>query len=136
MIVKTLDNKPYPWKLIGCLVVGNKVEIKKSQLHLNARELLVQSFPTLQILEEVPIKPYNDLTLYLDFYLPLIQTAIEVHGQQHYQYSSLFHTSKWDFIRQVKNDKLKSEWCTVNNIDLIILPYNENIDEWKQRINN
>ncbi len=134
MIVQTLDNKPYSWKLIGHLATGKAADVKKSGLHLHARELLAQHFPTLQILEEVPVKPYNDLTLYLDFYLPLIQTAIEVHGIQHYQYNSMFHNTQWDFIRQTKNDKLKAQWCSLNGIDLIILPYYENIDEWQSRL--
>ena len=137
MIVHDLNGKSSPWKLTGHLATKNGYHNRKrSKLHLIARGLIAEIFPTLQVLEEVPIKPLPPLTLYLDFYLPLIQTTIEVHGQQHYAYSSLFHKTKWDFIKQRKNDSFKAQWCNINNIDLIILPYNEESSEWRNRLSS
>lgn len=134
MLVLDLSGKKKPWKLTGHLSTNQKyIDRPRSELHVTARKLLAELFPTLQILEEVPIHIDNNITLYLDFYLPLLQTAVEVHGQQHYAFNSFYHSKKWDFIIQKQNDKIKKQWCDLNNIDLIILPYNEKIDEWKQR---
>ena len=105
MLVEDIDGKRSSWKLTGHLATNNKyTDRKRSSFHLAARRLIISIFPTLQILEEVPVKISQPLTLYLDFYLPLTQTAIEVHGQQHYKFNSLFHKRKWDFIIQKKND--------------------------------
>lgn len=121
MIVFDLNDRQSKWKLNGKEVVCDTRS--RSKLHLKARGLIKVRFPTLRILEEVPIRVYNNKTLYLDFYLPLRKTAIEVHGQQHYEYNSQFHTSHLDLIKQRKNDSQKSEWCFKNNIELIVLPY-------------
>lgn len=33
-----------------------------------------------------------------------------------------------------KRDNEKKEWCELNNIQLVELPYNEDINEWRKRI--
>jgi hypothetical protein len=137
MLVVDLNGRKKPWKLTGYLPTNQDYYNRpRSELHLTARGLLSSIFPTLQILEEVAINVNGQLTLYLDFYLPLVQTAIEVHGQQHYNFVSHFHKTQWDFIVQTQNDKMKQRWCELNNLDLIILPYNESPKEWKERFNS
>ncbi len=137
MIVYDLDGKKSSWKLTGYTSTNNKyINRPRSKLHLAARKLLSTEFPTLQLLEEVSVKIQPRLTLYLDFYIPLLHTAIEVHGAQHYSYTSFYHKRKWDFVIQKKNDAFKLEWCNLNHIDLITLPYDEDINEWRQRLSN
>ena len=132
MNVKDLDGNTQSWHLTGHMAKG-KID-HKSSLHIKARLLLVETFPTLQILEEVPIPLRKSETLYLDFYLPLIKTCIEVHGEQHYNFVGFYHNNQLTFLKSQKRDKDKQEWCLINNIKHIVLPYNETIEQWRERI--
>lgn len=38
------------------------------------------------------------------------------------------------FMKHKKRDLDKQEWCSVNSIQYIELPFNETIEEWKDRI--
>ena len=107
----------------------------KSNFHLLARELLKQNYPTLQILEEIPILIRKLETLYMDFFIPLSKKCIEVHGEQHYEFTPFYHRTKLDFFKQQKRDREKREWCHINNIAYIELPYNKQ-EDWLEIINN
>ena len=75
MQIKDLDGNTHHWKLIGGIAkasVGNK-----SSLHLQARQLIKDCFPTLQVLEEISIPLRRTEHLILDFYLPLNKKCIE-----------------------------------------------------------
>lgn len=134
MQVKDLDGNIHNWQLIGNIAHG--AITKKSSLHLKARELIHECFPTLQVLEEVPISIRRGETLYLDFYLPLNKRCIEVHGEQHYAFNRFYHHTLLGFIKHQKRDKEKKEWCEINNITLIELPFDKSLEEWKNRINS
>lgn len=107
---------------------------QKSSYHLEARHLLQKMFPTMSLLEEVTIHPRKGQVAYLDFYVPLIKMAVEVHGEQHYKYSQHFHLTPAGFIASRKRDIDKVEWCKLNEITIIELAYNEEIDVWAARI--
>lgn len=107
----------------------------KSNFHLMARDLLKKEYPTLQILEEVPIQIRRSETLYMDFFIPLSKKCIEVHGEQHYEFTPFYHRTKLDFFKQQKRDREKQEWCHINNLTYIELPYDKQ-DEWLGIINN
>lgn len=107
----------------------------KSNFHLLARELLKQNYPTLQILEEIPIQIRKSETLYMDFFIPLSKKCIEVHGEQHYEFTPFYHRTKLDFFKQQKRDREKREWCHINNIAYIELPYNKQ-EDWLEIISN
>lgn len=132
MNVVDLDNNTVSWHLTGHISKGRIKE--KSSYHLLARNLITDSFPTLQLLEEVPIPLRKSETLYLDFYLPLIRKAIEVHGEQHYKFVPFYHNSKINFLKAQKRDNEKREWCEKNGIQHIVLPYNQSLDEWSKII--
>ena len=134
MLVKDLDGNNHNWQLTGNMPKGKVVN--KSSLHLKARELISLSYPTLQILEEVPIILKKGETLYLDFYIPLKKTCIEVHGEQHYKFVSFYHSNMLNFLKAQKRDREKQEWCELNNIQYIALPYNEEHNQWLERIKN
>jgi hypothetical protein len=38
------------------------------------------------------------------------------------------------FMKHKKRDQEKKEWCEINGIEYIELPYNETVAEWKKRI--
>jgi hypothetical protein len=107
----------------------------KSSFHLLARNLLKDIYPTLQIIEEVSIQIRKSETLYMDFFIPLNKKCIEVHGEQHYKFTPFYHRSKIDFLKQQKRDREKIEWCYINNIQYIELPYDKQ-EDWLEIINN
>lgn len=133
MNVKDLDGNINAWHITGNIVKDNIA--KKSSYHLAARELLKNLYPTMQILEEVPVSTRRSETLYLDFYLPLIKTCVETHGEQHYKFVAHYHANKLAFLKAQKRDKDKKEWCEINGIRYVELPFDKQ-DEWEKIIVN
>lgn len=107
----------------------------KSSLHMEARQVLKGLYPTLQIIEEVPVYIRKSEVLYMDFFIPLTRKCVEVHGEQHYAFIPFYHRSQLDFLKQKKRDRDKKEWCDINNIQYIELPYNKQ-KEWMNIINH
>lgn len=134
MLIKDLNGNTHNWQLTGNMAKG-KIS-NRSSLHLTTRSIITQNYPTLQILEEVPIPLKNRETLYLDFYLPLKKTCIEVHGEQHYKFVPFYHSTILNFLKSQKRDREKEEWCELNNIKHVILRYDENEQTWNERIKN
>ena len=134
MLIKDLDGNTHNWQLTGNMAKG-KIS-NKSSLHLQARQLITTAFPTLQILEEVPIQLRKKEILYLDFYLPLKKMCFEVHGEQHYKFIPFYHTTMLNFLKSQKRDREKEEWCELNGIKYVTLAYNETSEVWNERINN
>lgn len=134
MQVKDLDGASHNWNLTGNMAHG-KIS-NKSALHLGAREIITNHFPTLQILEEVPITLRKSETLYLDFYLPLKKLCIEVHGEQHYKFVGFYHNNMLAFLKSQKRDREKEEWCEINGIQYIVFPHYEDNNQWLERLKN
>lgn len=134
MLIRDLDGNSHNWLLTGNMAKGKTDN--RSSLHLMARSLLVEHFPTLQILEEVPINLRKSEILYLDFYLPLKKICFEVHGEQHYKFVAFYHSNMLNFLKAQKRDREKKEWCDINNIQYIELPHYESRDLWIERIKN
>lgn len=134
MHIKDLDGNSHLWHLTGNIARGKTTN--KSSHHLIARQLLKEIFPTLQLLEEVSIPLRKRETLYLDFYLPLKNLTVEVHGEQHYKFVGFYHNNMLGFLRSQKRDREKEEWCSINNIKHIVLPHFEDVGQWNQRIIN
>jgi very-short-patch-repair endonuclease len=130
MRVSKLDGTTTEWKIKGNLLHQCLSRQARSSYHLQARQLLHELFPTMQIYEEVPIPTGQ----FLDFYIPIKKLALEVHGEQHYKYVPFFHQSQMGFVKHKQNDSKKEEWCDANGIQLIILAYNESIDNWRERL--
>lgn len=126
-----LDGNQIKWQIKGHEVTGDTRP--RSELHLQARVLLKEKFPTQQILEEVSVPIRRGKTLYLDFYLPLRKIAIEVHGEQHFRRVAHFHDSPVAFATQLSNDRDKQEWCEINGITHIVLPYDKT-EDWELMI--
>ena len=132
MNVIDLDGNTSRLKLTG-YTIGINNRDSRSKYHLSARQLLKEKHPTLQILEEVSIKIRKGETLYLDFFIPLLNHAIEVHGQQHYKFSPFFHGSHMEYLKQLKRDREKKEWCEINNVEFTVLAYDE-MENWIKQI--
>lgn len=132
MDVVSLDGDNISWSLTGHISKGRMQN--KSSYHLQARELISSLYPTLQMLEEVSAPIKKGQVLYLDFYLPLLKWCVEVHGEQHYKFVPYYHGNIMSFLKSQNKDKEKKEWCEINGIKYIELPYNENIEQWKERL--
>jgi hypothetical protein len=131
MIVYDLDGNGSKWSILGNTKNNRK---NQSSLHRATCSMLSEIYPTLIILQEVPIVVRKNQTLFLDFYIPLLKTAVEVHGEQHYKFVAHYHSNAMGFIKHKKRDADKKEWCEINGIEHIELPYDENIEQWKLRI--
>jgi len=132
MKIRTLDGDLLKWKIEG---ISSKDTRSKSGLHQIAKELLHQRYPTLRILEEVSIPVKRRTVLFLDFYIPLMRLAYEVHGEQHYKFVKHFHGTALGFLEHKQRDANKKLWCEYNNIELITLPFNE-VDKWQKLLPN
>lgn len=133
MKIKDLDGNSQEWHLTGNSAKSKA--LNKSSLHLQARQLIKEMYPTLQVVEEIYIPLRKSEYLYLDFYLPLIRVCFEVHGIQHYEFTPFYHASRFSFAQAKKRDRDKQEWCELNNIKYVALPYNT-LDSWKEMIKN
>lgn len=131
MKVTDLNGKTSKWRIKG--FVAGDGHRASSNLHKVGREVIRSLFPTLQFKEEVPIDTGKG-TLFLDFYIPIHKMAVEVHGKQHYSFSLHFHQTRANFLYYKQRDQYKAEWCDINNIKLVVLPYNEEADEWRKRL--
>ena len=132
MIVKDLDGNESMWKISA--TPKSKKRTKKSTYHQLALKLIKKTYPIYPVCQETPINIHDNFWLYLDIYLPTINIALEIHGEQHYKFNTLFHKHKLDFVKQRRNDRLKREWCELNKVGLIVLPYNESVEQWLDRI--
>ena len=136
MKVTGINGKEYAWNLNGYAVAANDT----SKYHVRARNLLKEMYHSYRILEEVKL-PGSTMThkkgvLFLDFLIPQIKLGIEVHGQQHYEYTPFFHKNKAEFMLAKAKDEDKIEWCEINKVDLIILKYSDTDEQWRDQIEN
>lgn len=106
-----------------------------SSLHKQAFELVRAIYPSDAIIEEISLPIARGKTLFGDIYLPARKFLVEPHGEQHYSYSSFFYKSRRDFLLAQKRDRDKEEWCKLNDITYIELPFNK-IDEWEAILKN
>lgn len=107
-----------------------------SGYHGKVRKLLNEMFDA--IVEELPLKgskTEKNRTLAADFYIPSHNLIIEVHGEQHYKYIPHFHKTKLDYVKSLGRDRTKIKWCNMNNIDIVVLKYDEE-DKWRDQIEN
>ena len=65
---------------------------------------------------------YNGLYRY-DFFLPEINTVLEVNGEQHYSYIKRFYKSKTDFSRAQERDRRKISYALAHGMKIYCIPY-------------
>ena len=69
--------------------------------------------------------------LTLDFYNHTRKIAIEVQGAQHLEFVKHFHKTRANFLRQIRRDDKKMDFCEINNIKLLqIYPDDELSEEY------
>ena len=131
------SGREYNWNLNKYDVYGNDKR-KRSKHHLRARELLREIYNSYRVLEEVKLPgstlPFRKSVLYLDFFIPVIRIGVEVHGRQHYEFTPFFHKNKAAFLKAKARDEDKMDWCSLNNINLIVLKYSDDNNAWRKTI--
>lgn len=134
MRVRGLDDREYSWSL------SSRPRANASKHHVRARNLLKKMYPCDSISEELALpgsRTKQNGTLFADFYLSSRKIMIEVQGEQHESFSMHLHKGdKRNFFKGKARDNTKRNWCLLNGITLIQLPYNESDDEWEARILN
>ena len=137
MKVVGLNGREYNLNLSKYDVKANDKR-KRSKHHIRARQLIRETFHSYRVLEEVKLPGSTSANkksvLYVDFFIPNINKAFEVHGRQHYEHIPFFHNTKADFLLAKARDEDKIEWCELNNIELVTLKYSGGDDEWRDTI--
>lgn len=102
-------------------------------------EKLINDILTKNCIDFIPQKRFDDckniLTLPFDFYLPKYNTCIEFDGIQHFKPIEFFGGEN-EFKRLKTNDTIKTEYCRLNNINLIRLPYTLSNEEIEEKVLN
>lgn len=131
MRVKGLDGRTYTWSFAGRSDNGPSGPMR-SGLHSRVRAFLRTVYPVDRIMEEVGLPGSNGLRV--DFYLPLRQLAVEAHGEQHYRFVMHFHNTMMGFLQSKERDQKKREWCALNDVRLVELPFDEQSEGWLMRM--
>ena len=111
----------------------------KSKPHKKAKKVLREVFPYDSRYEEVSLPGSNkgsSSILRADFFIPNQNLIVEIHGQQHYEFTVHFHKTKLDFYKSLARDKNKENWCKLNSIKFVALKYSESKNEWRESLLN
>lgn len=100
----------------------------KSKCQYNIGQVLRGVFPSDIILEEFYVPAEG---IYIDFFIPRIKLAVEINGAQHDKYTPFFHGTKTGFTEAKNRDKKKAEWCRLNDIIQLTLPWDCPLDAAK-----
>lgn len=130
-------NKTIVYASVDELTSGKKVScgcLKVSKGELKIKEILKElniSFEEQKTFEDCIF--INNL--YFDFYLPDYNLLIEYDGEQHFKPIEFFG-GKQKFEEQQKRDNFKNNYCLINNIRLIRIPYSDYQKITKEYIEN
>ena len=129
MIFKTLYGS------LGKVKKASKYRIKwgepsRSKFQTRIKELIFPYWQGHIVFEEFPIAGSR---LSLDFYNATNRMAIEVQGKQHTKYVEFFHgKSKINYLKQLKRDQDKLNFCGINDIFLLEIHDDDDIDYLKE----
>ena len=98
----------------------------------------IRSFLLEKNINFIPHKSFDDLKdvklLSYDFYIEEKNLLIEYNGIQHYSWQRHFQPTYHDFLIQKHHDWLKRKYCKKNNINLLVISYEEDIEECLKKI--
>lgn len=89
-------------------------------------------YPFDPVYEEIPLPGSKKLAL--DFLVPGIGLAVEVQGEQHYEFNAHFHGTRLGFMKAQQRDKRKKEWCVNNGFKYVELAYDGDDSFWRSEI--
>lgn len=115
MKFKTLDGKDRVVKNLKNSLV--KWDAKsKSKLQQKVKLFLKSYWQGDVVFEEMRVAGTR---LSLDFYNANKKIAIEVQGQQHFKYTPFFHSTRGGYLKQIKRDVNKIDFCALNEIQFV-----------------
>ena len=85
---------------------------------------LKQAFPNTRINAEYYVN-YQGQKLFFDFHMPTLSIVVEVQGVQHTEFNKHFHGTAENFKAQKKRDKIKTEWCHLEDMSLVCVNHDE-----------
>ena len=95
-----------------------------SLLAKSVLKVLKQALPNTRINSEYYVS-YNGQKLFFDFHVPNLNIAVEVQGVQHTEFNKHFHGSAETFKASKKRDRMKLEWCDLNDVTLVVVNHDE-----------
>jgi hypothetical protein len=115
MKFKTLDGKEKTVKNIKKFLI--KWDGKsRSKFQFEVKLFLKKFWEGDVVFEEMRIAGTR---LSLDFYNANKKIAIEVQGAQHFKYTPFFHSTRGGYLKQIKRDVSKIDFCELNKINLV-----------------
>ncbi len=104
----------------------------RSKFQKNVKKYLYKHWRYDAVYEEFKVAGTQ---LSLDFYNHTKKIAIEVQGAQHLQFVKHFHKTRANFLRQIRRDDKKLDFCEINGIELVqIYPDDELSEEYFEKI--
>ena len=91
----------------------------KSKLHKKAKKILREVFPYDSIYEEVSLPGSNkgsSSILRADFFIPNQNLIVEIHGQQHYEFTVHFHKIRFLQVSSQRQKQRKLVQAKLNKI--------------------
>jgi len=95
-----------------------------SLLAKNVQQTLKEIFPNTRIKAEYYVN-YEGQKLFFDFHIQTLSIVVEVQGVQHTEFNRHFHGSAEAFKEAKKRDRMKAEWCALNDVTLVCINHNE-----------
>jgi len=110
------------------VIYNNTFQAKASKAHKKAFRCLKKEYPAWTIWQEKQIN-IDGKTLFADIYIQSpFQMIIEIQGKQHHKFVPHFHKTEAGFKKAQENDKIKKEFCEMNDI-LYLAIDGDNFDE-------
>ena len=101
-------------------------EKSRSKFQSNVKSFLHKYWHADIVFEELKIVGTR---LSLDFYNANKKIAIEVQGEQHFKYIPFFHGNRNSYLKQIKRDVKKIDFCAINNIFLVEIYPKDDLNE-------
>lgn len=86
------------------------------------KKFLRQYWCTCLVCEEFRIPGTKLRTDFLNFTKKI---AVEVHGEQHYEFNPFFHKNRENYKMSFSRDSSKEEWYSLNNFELLEIKFDE-----------
>jgi hypothetical protein len=106
-----------------------------SKLENKVEKFLKLEFPNFLVRKNYYVS-FNNSKLLFDFVIPELKIAIEVQGEQHYTFNTMFHKDRTSLVKQQYRDTLKTQWCDENDYKLLEIHFSKLETLTKEELRN